>query len=92
MVVMMMRNFKQRTARLESASGFGEVRFYLKNGSRSGIRRKEILHALGEAVSGIHSRRASVLLNAEHSISGGNLHHLAQAIAAGPVEPGTVNE
>jgi hypothetical protein len=87
-----MRNFSDRTRRLETASGFGEVVFHLRNGSRAGIRRKEILTATNEAVSGIHSRRASVLLNAERASDGSQLHVLAQAIASGPVAHGMVNE
>jgi hypothetical protein len=84
-------NANARLNRLESGAGFGEVLFRLRNGQRAGIRKKELLSAVSEAVEGVHSRRAMVLLNAEHS-SNGQLHHLAQALAAGPVAPGKVNQ
>jgi hypothetical protein len=87
-----MRGFKQRVSRLEVASGFGEVVFRLRNGARASIRRKELLRAVSEAVDGFHSRRAQVLLNAEKASDGNQLHHLAQALASGPVAHGEVND
>jgi hypothetical protein len=80
----------QRVERLEASAGFGEIRYRLRNGARASIRRRELLTALSEATTGVHSRRAMVLLNADDS--NGGLPNLVQAIAAGPVPHGEVNE
>lgn len=88
----MATSFEQRVTRLETAGGFGEVVFRLRNGGRAGIRRKEILSACNEAIDGAGSRRAQVLLNAESSSDGSQLHCMVQAIASGPVPHGEVNE
>jgi hypothetical protein len=83
-------NFEKRLRRIEAGAGYAEV-FFVLAGQRAGIPRKQILAACNEAVSGVHSRRASVLLNAERASDGSQLHVLAQAIAAGPVPHGMVN-
>jgi hypothetical protein len=92
MVIVMATNFKHRVSRLETSSGFGEVRFLLRNGQRVGIPGKQILAACNEAIDGGGTRRAQILLNAERASDGSTLHNLCQAIAAGPVAPGEVND
>lgn len=87
-----MNNLKQRILRLEAGAGFGEVIFILANRSRAGIRRKELLDAVSEAVSGSGSRRAQIMLTAKIALDGSQLHTMVQALSAGPVPPGEVNE
>jgi hypothetical protein len=87
-----MINLKQRILRLEAGAGFGEVVFLLANRSRAGIRRKELLDAVSEAVDGTITRRAQILLSATRAVDGSQLHTMVQALAAGPVPPGEINE
>jgi hypothetical protein len=84
--------FEKRVSRLESSAGFAEAVFRLRSVSRAGIRRKELLTALSEAIDGAGTQRAQILLNAESAIGGGQLHTMCQAIAAGPVPCGGINE
>jgi hypothetical protein len=84
--------FEKRVQRLESSAGFGEVVFRLRSGARAGIRRKELLVAIGQACEGAQTRRAQILLNAERASDTSHLHTMVQAIASGPVPQGMVNE
>jgi hypothetical protein len=82
-------NLRNRVERLEQKTGATEVRFLLGDGVRSGIKRRELLDALSEAINGQDTFRARVLLNARGASDGNKLFELAQALHAGPVERNT---
>jgi hypothetical protein len=56
------------------------------------MRRRELLPAISEAIHGAASRRGMILLNATSASDGSQLHHLSQALAAGGVPAGEVND
>lgn len=87
----MIENLQRRVQALERKSG-GDVIFTAGDGSQAGIRTAELLDSLNEALTGKRTRRAGILLNARKASDGSRLHELAQALAAGPVPPGEVNE
>lgn len=76
---------RNRVRRLEHARGFGEDLFTMEDGTRITLTRGEVMEALDEAVHGVSTRRAQVLLQATKA-SSGCLYQLAQAMHAGPVE------
>jgi hypothetical protein len=88
----MRRDFDRRLRKLEAASGCAEVRFRLRSGQLAGIKRRELLTAISEAIDGAVTRRAQVLLNAEACSDGSQLHSLVKALAAGGVPHGSVND
>lgn len=82
----------RRVAEMEREYGVGEVIFTLDDGTKAGMRRKEFLVAVDEGITGKNTRRANLLCRAVKASNGSRMHEIVQALRAGPVPPGQVNE
>ena len=58
--------------------------FDLSNGAARALRQSWLLQALHEAITGVETWQARVMLTAVRASDGSRLHELAQALAAGP--------
>ena len=79
------REVENRIGRLETGARLGEVEYTFPGGAHARLSRSDQVSALHEAVDGVKTWRASVLLNAVSCSDGSHLHDLAAALAAGPV-------
>lgn len=83
-------NIKLRLDALERRDG--DVIFTMADGTREPLRRKSLLAAIDHAIAGVRTRGANILLRARKANDGSHLHEMCQALAAGPVPPGEINE
>lgn len=75
---------RNRVTRLERRTGATQVTFILEGGARAGIRRRDLLDAMTEAIEGKPTFRAKTMLHAVSASDGSKLHELARSLALGP--------
>lgn len=83
-------NIERRLTRLERESG-GDVMFIMPDGTVQGMRAKDTLSAVDDAVFKRPSRNGYLMLNAVHVRGAGHLHELARALACGPVDNNAIH-
>jgi hypothetical protein len=79
------REVENRIGQLETNARLGEVDYILTNNAHARLRRRDQVGGLHDAVDGVRSFRATVLINALAAADNSRLHELAQAMTAGPV-------
>jgi hypothetical protein len=84
-------SLQRRIATLESANP-GDVIFFLHGGSRATIPEKRLLDGLLDVIGKRDTPGARIMLQAKRASDDSQLHFLAQALRAGPVPPGQVND